>query len=132
MDEKRIRRSTLEDAVRSGRAALPPHWITVGQTVWYWSETACLEEPCAAMVTSECPLNRGVRWYEEEVIRCARKHPSLQRTTVWQLCAYFTPNGVEWSVNDMPAVHERYVRKVYFSTRAEAEKVRPREVRTIG
>lgn len=120
--------NALEDAVRSGRAAFPPAWLTVGQTVWYWRETSCPDNPCMYMVTPECPLNRGVRWYEEEAIRCARKHPELARETVWSLCAYFTPNGVEWSGNDMPAVHERYVRRVYFSTRAEAEKVRPREV----
>ena len=126
MPEKRF--SALEDAVRTGRAAFPPQWLTVGQTVWFWRESLCWDSMCSAGVTTECPLNRGVKWYEDEAVRCARKHPALARETVWQLAAYFTPNGVEWSVNDMPAVHEKYVRQVYFSTRKEAEKVRPREV----
>lgn len=133
MAEEKIRRRTLEDAVRQGRAAVLPPWLSVGNEVWWWRECWCEDEICDAdCVTAVCPVNRGLRWWDDEVRQCARVHPILDHETIFSVAAFFTKNGVEWSVNDGTAVPEKYLRMVYFSTREDALKVRPREVKTIG
>lgn len=122
--------NALEDAVRSGRAAVLPMWLSVGSEVWYWRECWCEDEICdpADCVTAECPINRGRRWWEEEVKQCARRHPMLMHETVYHIQADFTPNGVAWILNDKQAVYEFNLRAAYFRTREEAEKARPREI----
>ena len=128
-----VLRATLYDAVRQGRAAVLPPWLSVGSEVFFWRECWCEDEICDTdCVTPECPINRGCRWWEEEVKQCAARHPVLEHETVFSVAAFFTPNGVEWVVNDGQAVPEKYIRLAYFSTREDAEKVRPREVVGYG
>lgn len=121
-------RRYMERATREGRVALLPEWLQVGREVWYWHESLCDDNGCADMVTAACPINKGAVWYDDEARECARRHPSLEKTTVWSVCSYFTPKGVMWSVNELPAVADLFLRGAYFRTRAEALKNRPKEV----
>ena len=117
------------DAVRDGRAAILPEFLQVGSRVWYWRESLCDEDCCMDMVTAACPLNRGVKWYEDECRRCAMAHPILEETTVWSVQADFSPvRGVQWIVNGLPGVADSRVRLSFFATGEEAMAHRPKAV----
>lgn len=122
-------RRYMERATREGRVALLPEWLQVGRPVWYWRESLCDDDGCPDMVTAACPLNAGAAWIDEEARECSQRHPVLEKSTVWSACAYFTPRGVEWSVNELPAVADVHLRSAFFRSREEALKFRPKEVR---
>ena len=118
----------LKQAAADRRLAVCPEWLQHGRTVWYWRECLCLDELCPDSVTTCCPINNGFRPGDPAALACARQHPQLENTMVWSVCAYFTPRGVEWSVNDLPGVPDHMMRKVFFPCRADALAQRPREV----
>lgn len=115
----------IQKATREGRVALLPEYLQEGREVWYWRESLCEEDECPDGAGSCCPLNHGMAWSDPAVIECRRQHPVLEKCTVWSAAAAFTPRGVEWSINDLPAVPDRHLRSAFFSTRAEALKNRP-------
>lgn len=121
----------LEKADREHRVAVLPGWLTEGRKIWYWRETLCTEDLCPDMVSGACPLNRGVAWNDQAAVACAIRHPVVERMTVWSVACYFTPRGIEWSINELPAVADRDLRRVFFPTREAAEARRP-EVITIA
>lgn len=121
-------RRYMERATREGRVALLPEWLAPGREVWYWHESLCDGNGCMDMVSASCPLNSGSAWYDDDARDCARRHPSLEKTTIWSVCAHFTTRGVMWSVNDLPAVADLFLRSAYFRTRKEALENRPKEV----
>lgn len=121
-------RKYMERATREGRVALLPEWLQPGREVWYWRESLCDEDGCLDMGTVACPLNAGAVWFDDVARECSRQHPILEKLTVWSAAAYFTPRGVEWVINDLPAVADVCLRGAFFRTRAEAVKARPREV----
>ena len=115
----------LMQAAREDRVAVLPASLQVGREVWYWRELLCGDDICPDGVTSSCPLNHGIPWYDDAARECARQHPSLEHTTIWSVAAYFTPRGIEWAVNDLPAVADCHLRRSFFRTREEAEAMRP-------
>lgn len=118
----------LERAAADGRLAACPEWLQTGRKVFYWRECLCRDDLCPESVTAACPINRGAGELDPIARGCARKHPVLEAADVWSVAVYFTAHGPEWSINDMPAVPDRLVRKIFFATAAEARKARPREV----
>ena len=121
-------RKSIKSAVREGRAAFCPEWLQVGRDVWYWRESLCEDDGCPDMVTSSCPLNNGICWYEDAARECSRQHPVLEHLTVWGVAAYFTRRGVEWVVNDLPAVADCRLGSAFYTSRAAAEANRPGRV----
>ena len=121
-------KKNMERATREGRVALLPPTLQVGSEVWYWRESLCDEDGCLDMASSCCPLNHGIPWFEDEARECARQHPILEHATVWSACSYFTPRGVEWSINGLPAVSDCHLRNTFFASREEAVKNRPGRV----
>ena len=116
------RYATLEDAVRQGRAAVLPNWLSIGCTVWHWRDCYCGDEICGVdAVTPECPLNRGVWYWEDEAVRCSHQHQILEHETVFSVQADFTKNGIAWIINENRAVYENDLRAKYYSTREAAE-----------
>ena len=122
----------MEKATREGRVALLPEYLQVGQEIWYWRESLCDDDGCPDMVTSCCPLNNGIQWYEDTARECSRQHPVLEHATIWSVSACFTPRGVEWVVNDLPAVADVHLRRAFLTTKDEALRQRPEEVLTGG
>ena len=118
----------LQQAAREDRVAILPAYLTVGSKVWYWRELLCGDDICPDGVTAECPLNRGVPWYEDEARDCACRHPTLESSTIWSVGSYYTPRVIEWAINDLPAVADCYLRRSFFRTREEAEAMRPGRV----
>ena len=115
----------LEKATREGRVALLPEFLQAGREVWYWRESLCDEDGCPDMVTVACPLNAGAVWYDDAARECSRQHPVLEKLTIWSAGAFFTPRGVEWVINELPAVPDWHLRNAFFTTRAEALRNRP-------
>ena len=125
----------MEQAINEAREdpqrwAVVPEWLQVGREVWYWRELLCADDICTDGVTSACPLNRGVKWYEDEARSCAHAHPMLEKTTVWSVMAAFTPRGVEWIVNDLDAVADSRLREAFFRTAKGSRTGRPEVVRS--
>ena len=119
----------MEKAAREGRVALLPEWLQVGREVWYWRECLCGgDDLCADGVTSCCPLNNGIPWYDEVARDCACQHPILEKTTIWSAAACFTPRGVEWIINELPAVSDYRLRSAFFLTKQAALDSRPGKV----
>lgn len=118
----------MQEAAREGRLGLCPAWLRVGRQIWYWRESLCDDDGCMDMVTSACPLNNGIAWYEDPARECSRQHPVLEQTTVWSVGCYFTPRGPEWVINDLPAVADVRLRNAFFLTREDAEANRPGRV----
>lgn len=112
-------------AAQDGRLALCPDWLMPGREVWYWRESLCGDDGCPDMVTSCCPLNHGIAWYEDTARECSQQHPVLEHTTVWSAGAYFTPRGVEWMINDLPAVADVRLLSAFYRTEKEAWAARP-------
>ena len=123
-----MNRKQLEEAARDYRVAVLPEYLQPGSRVWYWRESLCEDDLCMDSVTPACPLNRGFRWYDAEARSCAMAHPALEETTVWSIQAAFTAQGVEWIVNDLPAVADCRVRSSFHPSREEAEACRPGRV----
>ena len=121
-------RKYMEKATREGRVALCPEWLQPGQDVWYWRESLCDDDGCPDMVKSVCPMNNGFRWFDDVARDCACQHPVLEKTTVWSCQAAFTPRGVEWIINDLPAVADYRLRSAFFTTRDAALQARPGRV----
>jgi len=121
MSEKYLKR-----AAGDGRLAVLPEWLREGCTVWYWRETFCGDEPCIR-ADPLCPLN-WLEWNDPQVIDCARRHPRLEQTQVWSVMVMFTRSGMQWVINDLAPVDDRYMRVVFFPSEKEARKHRPQEV----
>ena len=115
----------VQKAARENRVAILPAFLTVGTKVWYWRELLCGDDICLDGVTPTCPLNMGIPWYDDEARECACRHPTLEGTVIWSVGAYFTPRGIEWAVNDLPAVADCHLRSVFFRSREEAEAAKP-------
>lgn len=118
----------LERAAREQRVAVLPEWLQEGRTVWYWRETLCGDDLCPDSVGVCCPINHSLSWNDPAVLSCARQHPVLQRTEIWGVLVMFTPRGMQWVINDLAPVDDRYMREVFFASEKEARKRRPREV----
>ena len=73
-------------------------------------------------------MNNGFRWFDDVARDCACQHPVLEKTTVWSCQAAFTPRGVEWIINDLPAVADYRLRSAFFTTRDAALQARPGRV----
>ena len=118
----------IEKAARDGRVAVLPEWLQEGRTIWYWREILCDDELCMDMVSPVCPLNRTrekIRPRDPEAIECARLHPVLDSMELWAVGADFTPRGVVWRLNDDLQIHDVWLRRAVFPTKAEALQHRP-------
>ena len=115
----------MQQATREGRVALLPEWLQVGRRVWYWRESLCDDDGCPDMVTSSCPLNNGFASCDEPARDCSQQHPFLEETMVWSAGAYFTPRGIEWVINDLPAVADCRLRSAFFTSRKTALENKP-------
>lgn len=122
----------MQQATREGRVALLPEWLQVGRRVWYWRECLCDDDGCPDMVTTSCPLNNGFAWCDEEARDCSLQHPILEETMIWSVAAYFTPRGIEWVINDLPAVADFRLRSAFFKDKTAALLARPGRVVADG
>lgn len=118
----------LQRAARDHRVAVLPEYLQPGRDIWYWRESLCDEDGCSHMVTSSCPINRGRHWPDPEVYQCACRHPVLDHGKVWSAAAFFTEQGIEWVINDLPGVMEDRLRSAFFATREEAMKAKPERI----